>query len=132
MPCHFKSRFPALNVRHREEPVATDTVFSDTPAVDNCSKMAQLFVGKDTLVADVYPLKRESQFVNSLEDNICEWGAMSQLISDYAKVEISAKVMDILCAYHSSSWHSEPYHQNQNPAEGCYRTIKSWTNTVMN
>ncbi|KAL7568352.1 hypothetical protein ACA910_018482 [Epithemia clementina (nom. ined.)] len=132
MRCHIKSRFPALNVHHREEPVATDTVFSNTPAVDNGSKMAQLFVGKDTLVADVCPLKRESQFVNSLEDNIRERGAMSQLISDYAKVEISAKVMDILCAYHSSSWHSEPYHQNQNPAEGCYHTIKSWTNTVLN
>ncbi|KAL7563652.1 hypothetical protein ACA910_013388 [Epithemia clementina (nom. ined.)] len=129
---HIKSRFPTLNVHCRKEPVATDTIFSDTPAVDNGSKMAQLFVGKDTLVADVYPLKRESQFVNSLEDNIRNRGAMSQLTSDYAKVEISTKVMDILRAYHSSSWHSEPYHQNQNSAEGCYCTIKSWTNTVMN
>ena len=40
--------------------------------------------------------------------------------------------MDILRAYHISNWHSEPYHQNQNPAEWQYRTIKSWTNTVMN
>ena len=40
--------------------------------------------------------------------------------------------MDILGAYHISNWHSEPYHQNQNPAESRYRTIKSWTNTVMN
>jgi hypothetical protein len=32
---HFKSRFPALNVHQRNEPVATDTIFSDTPAVDN-------------------------------------------------------------------------------------------------
>ena len=37
-----------------------------------------------------------------------------------------------LRAYHISNWHSEPYHQNQNPAEWRYRTIKSWTNTVMN
>ena len=34
--------------------------------------------------------------------------------------------------YHSSSWNSEPYHQNQNPAEGRYCTLKSWTNTIMN
>ena len=34
--------------------------------------------------------------------------------------------------YHSSSWHSEPYHQNQNPSEWCYRTIKAWTNTILN
>ena len=33
---------------------------------------------------------------------------------------------------HISNWVSEPYHQNQNPAEWQYRTIKSWTNTVMN
>ena len=57
---------------------------------------------------------------------------MDKLISDSAKTEISNKVMDILRAYHISNWHSEPYHQNQNPSEWRYRTIKSWTNTVMN
>ena len=56
---------------------------------------------------------------------------MTKLISDYAKVEISNKVKDILRMYHSSSWNSEPYHQNQNPAEGRYCTLKSWTNTIM-
>ena len=35
---------------------------------------------------------------------------MSKLVSDYAQVEISNKVKDILRMYHSSSWHSEPYH----------------------
>ena len=34
--------------------------------------------------------------------------------------------------YHSSSWHSDPYHQNQNPSEWYYRTIKAWTNTILN
>ena len=38
---HFKSRFPALNVHQRNEPVATDTIFSDTPAVDNGSTCAR-------------------------------------------------------------------------------------------
>ena len=94
--------------------------------------MAQIFVGKRTLVTDVYPLKSQKQFVNTLEDNIRFRGAMTKLISDYAKVEISNKVKDILRMYHSSSWNSEPYHQNQNPAEGRYCTLKSWTNTIMN
>ncbi|KAL7580430.1 hypothetical protein ACA910_004451 [Epithemia clementina (nom. ined.)] len=115
-----------------KQPVATDTIFSDTPAEDSGVTKAQLFVGKDTLVSDGYPLKSKKQIVNTLEDNIRQWGAMSQLISDYAKVEMSKMIMDILCVYHSSSWHSEPYHQNQNPAEGRYRTIKSWTNNIMN
>ena len=57
---------------------------------------------------------------------------MTKLISDYAKEEISNKVKDILRMYNSFSWNSEPYHQNQNPAEGRYCTIKSWTNTIMN
>ena len=73
-----------------------------------------------------------SKKVNTLEDNIRRRGAMDKLLSDSAKTEISKKVMDILRAYHISNWHSEPYHQNQNPAEWQYRTIKSWTNTVMN
>ena len=94
--------------------------------------MAQSFVGKRTLVTDVYPLKSQKHFVNTLEDNIRFRGAMTKLISDYAKVEISNKVKDILRMYHSSSWNSEPYHQNQNPAEGRYCTLKSWTNTIMN
>ena len=41
MKRHLKSRNPAL----KHEPVATDTVFSDTPAVDSGVKQAQVFVG---------------------------------------------------------------------------------------
>ena len=52
-----------------------------------------------------------------MEDNVRYRGAMSKLISDYAQVEISNKVKDILRMYHSISWHSKPYHQNQNPPE---------------
>ena len=129
---HFKSRFPAFNIPRQSEEVATDTIFSDTPAIDSSISMAQIFVGKRTLVTDVYPLKSQKQFVNTLEDNIRFRGAMTKLISDYAKVEISNKVKDILRMYHSSSWNSEPYHQHQNPAEGRYCTLKSWTNTIMN
>ena len=94
--------------------------------------MAQRFVGKDSLVSDVYPMHSSKQFVNTFEDNISFRGAMSKLIIDYTQVEISNKVKDILRMYHSSSWHSEPYHQNQNLSEWQYRTIKAWTNTSLN
>ena len=57
---------------------------------------------------------------------------MSKLISDYVQVEISNKVRDILRIYHCISCHSESYHQNQNPSEWHYRTIKAWTNTILN
>ena len=130
MKKHLKSRNPALNIPRRHEPVATDTVFSDTPAVDSGVKQAQVFVGRDALVADAYPMKCGKQFVNTLEDNIRRRGAIDKLLSDSAKTEISNKVMDILRTYHISNWHSEPYHKNQNPAEWRYRTIKSGSQLV--
>ena len=57
---------------------------------------------------------------------------MDKLISDSAKNEISHKIKDILRAYNINDWQSEPYHQNQNPADWRYRTIKAWANTIMN
>ena len=93
MKKHLKSRNPALNIPRRHEPVATDTVFSETPAVGSGVKQAQVFVGRDTLVADAYPMRSGKQFVNTLEDNIRRRGAMDKLISDSAKTEISNKVM---------------------------------------
>ena len=89
---HFKSRNPAFNITHRNEAVATDTIFSDTPAIYSGVTMAQSFVRKDSLVSDVYPMHSSKQFVNTLEDNIRFRGAMSKLIRDYAQVEISNKV----------------------------------------
>ena len=113
----FRSPFPALNVHRRQEAVATDTLYSDVPAIDNGCKTAQLFVGQRSLVSDVYPMKTEKQFVNTLEDNIHKRGAMDKLISDHAQVEISNRVHDILRANCIDDWQSEPYHQHQNHAE---------------
>ena len=91
MKKHLKSRNPALNIPRRHEAVATDTVFSDTPAVHSGVKQAQVFVGRDTLVADAYPMKSGKQFVNTLEHNIRRWGAMDRLLGDSAKTEISIR-----------------------------------------
>ena len=89
---HFKSRFPAFKIPSRNEAVATDTIFSDTPAIDTGVTMVQSFVGKESLVSDVCPIHSSKQFVNTVEDNIRFRGAMSKLISDYAQVEIFNKV----------------------------------------
>jgi hypothetical protein len=55
-------------VKRRNEPVATDTVFSNTPVVDYGVTAAQIFVGLESLVADVYGLKTDKEFINTLED----------------------------------------------------------------
>ena len=40
---HFKSHNPVFNIPRCSEAVATDTIFSDTPAVDDGSTMTQFF-----------------------------------------------------------------------------------------
>ena len=74
---HFKSRIPVFNIPRHSEAVATDTIFSDTPAVDDGSTMTQFFCGRDTLVCDAYGIKSTKQFINTLSDNIRKRGAMA-------------------------------------------------------
>jgi len=114
---HYKSPFPVLNVHQRDEPIATDTIYSDTPAIDSGGTIAQVFVGTESLVMDVYSMKTDRQFVNTLEDQIRERGAPAKLISDRAQVEISNQVKEILRAYCIADWQSEPHHQHKNYAE---------------
>jgi hypothetical protein len=92
----YKSPNPAVNVHPRDEPVATDTIYSDTPAIDCGITSAQLFVGTKTHTADVYPIKSNKQFVNTLLDNITQCSAPTKLISDRTQVEISERVKQVL------------------------------------
>ena len=124
---HFKSRNPVFNIPRCSEAVATDTIFSDTPAVDDGSTMAQFFCGRDTLVCDAI-----KQFINTLSDNIRKRGAMDTLISDGGKYEISKRVTDLLRSLFIQDYQSEPYHQHQNKAENRFGLAKHPTNTVMN
>ena len=129
---HFKSRNPVFNIPRRSEAVATDTIFSDTPAVDDGSTMAQFFCGRDTLVCDAYGIKSTKEFINTLSDNIRKRGAMDTLISDGGKYEISKQVTDLLHSLFIQDYQSEPYHQHQNKAENRFGLAKRYTNTVMN
>ena len=128
----FKSPFPALNVHRRNEPVATDSIYADVPAIDNGATIAQIFVGRKSLVTDIYAMKSEKEFVNTLQDNIRKRGAMDKLISDSAQVEVSNRVLDILRAYCVDDWQSEPHYQHQNFAERRYATIKPLVNILLN
>jgi hypothetical protein len=56
---------------------------------------------------------------------------MDKLISDRAQLEVSKKVLDILCTLIIDDWQSEPYHKHQNPAKRCYQHIKRTTNNVL-
>jgi hypothetical protein len=97
----------------RNEAVASDTIFSDTLALEYGVSAAQLFVGTKSMVSDVYPLQTEKHFVNMRQENIRKRGAMEKLITDRAQSEISTKVKDILRHYIISDWQSEPHYQHQ-------------------
>ena len=128
---HYKSPNPALNVVPRDEDLCTDTVFSDVPAVDDGSTCAQIFAGMTSAVIDVFGMKTESQFVNTLEDVITQRGAPTRLISDNAKSETSLRVQDILRALFINFWQSEPHRQHQNPAERRIQALKDITNRIL-
>ena len=95
----YRTPFPACNVLRRNEPVATDTVYSTTFAFDNGARIAQIYVGRKTLVVDVCAMKTEKEFIHTLQENIRKRGAMDMSISDRAKMEISKQCHDILRAY---------------------------------
>jgi hypothetical protein len=98
---HFKSRFQAANVNRLNEVVATDTYFSDTPALDDGimvhdgTKIVQLFCGCSSLLTAVYPMRRENNIAGTLEDFIRFYGAPTALFSDNAKSQIGRAVQEI-------------------------------------
>ena len=108
------------------------TFHSDTPSLGGQLQHAQIFVGHDSLVTDIYGIKTDKMFVDTLEDNIRQRGAMDKLLSDRAQSEVSQRVADILRNYCIGDWQSQPQHQHQNPAERRYQTVKNATNRVMN
>ena len=128
---HYKSPNPALNVHRRDEDVATDYIYSDTPAIDSGATGAQIFVGCKSKFTAAYGCKTDAQFVNALEDHIRDRGAPNRILSDNAQSQISNKVLEILRTYCIGAWTSEPEQQHQNPAERRIQTVKSRTNLVL-
>jgi hypothetical protein len=108
-----------------------DTYFSDTPAIGGALKMAQIFVGRKTLVTDVYPMTSESQIPCPLEHNIKDRGAMETIISDGARAAIGPRIKNICGLFTIKDYQSEPHHQHQNYAENRVGTLKDATNRVM-
>ena len=127
-----RSPFPGLNIPRRNEALATDTLYSDVPAIFSGVVIAQLFVGVSSLHASVYGMKTEKQFVDRLNDEIRKRGAPDKQISDRAQLEISNKVKEVLRYSFIDDWQSEPNYQHQNPAERRYRHIKRNCNNVLN
>ena len=99
--------------------------------IEHKAKYAQIFVGRESLLTNVYLMHNHKEFVNTLEDVICKHSAMDKLISDCGTNEISQRVQDILRAYGIIDWQSKPKHQHQNFAERHYQTVRRITNMIL-
>lgn len=135
---HLKSRFPGANVRRLPKKVATDTMFSDTPALDDgiaghggCTAV-QLYVCLDSRYIRAYPMSSKAQLPSTLLQFINDCGAPLGLVSDGAKEAISLTVQDIERQYNICSHHiSKPENQNQNPAERVISDVERLVNVNM-
>jgi len=128
----YKAPHPALNHFRREEPVATDMIVSNTPAIDGGETWAQLFIGTKSLLLDAYAMKTPAHFSSTLMDNITQQGAATKLIiSDRAQVEMSKRIKEILRTLFIGAWQSEANNQHQNFAKCCYQDIKKMVNVVL-
>mgnify|MGYP003449427917 FL=1 len=135
---HTKARFPGANVPHMPETVASDTLFSDTPALDDgvtghggCT-MIQIFHGCESGLTEGIPMEKKSEFPKAFADFIRRWGAPEHLFTDGALEECSKAVTDLMRMYCiGRHFRSEPYHQNQNPAERKIQDLKKTTNGIM-
>ena len=128
-----QSSNPALNIPRRNEDVATDTLCSNTPAVDDGSTACQFFIGRISKFRTVVPLgKSDKNYPLALMEVIRKYGAMNRIISDGAKAELSSRVKDICRTLIIGDWQSEPEQQRQNFSERGWRDTRSWSNNILN
>jgi hypothetical protein len=134
---HFKTRFPAANVDRLNDAVATDTFFSNTPAVNDGIPghggvtMAQIFCARNSQLGLAVPMRSEKDMPQTIHEWIRTYGAPNMLISDNAKVEIGKTVQDILRYYVIKDHQSEPNFQHQNYAERRIQELKRMLNTIL-
>ncbi len=128
----IKSPYPANNVKRRHEPVAVDIIFAECPAIEDGSTMAAFYVGRKSLVCDIFGMTREAQFINTFLDCIKKRGAMDILVSDSARSLQSKRVEEVQRALHILSHQSERDYQHQNFAEHQYNHIKRYYNFYSN
>jgi len=94
----YKSPSPAMNVLRQHGPIATDTVCMGHPAIGAGQTAAQALIGRKTHVIDIFGVRTDTEFVNTLLDIIRKRGAMGHLVSDLAAAGLSTRIEDALRA----------------------------------
>ena len=121
---HFRSHFPAANVRCLPEWYSTNTFISDVPAHDDgipghggC-RLVQIYGSLDSDLLAGYPMSSESELPTTLKDFIRDYGAMEGLKSDNAKSETSFKMKDLFRMYIIK----DKLNRTKTPSSAAFRT----------
>jgi len=85
-----------MDVLRRHGPVTTDTVHTDCPAIGAGQTAAQVSSGRKTHVIDIFGVRTDAEFVNTLLDVARERGATGHLISDSAAAGLSTRIKGAL------------------------------------
>ena len=81
----FQSHVPATSISHSNEPVATNTMFSDEPALGSNATPVQIFILHNSEYVNDYGGTTDHDVSHTLEQNIMNQGAMDVLTSNNLK-----------------------------------------------
>ena len=93
--------------------------------------MRPVIFGTKSLVSDLYGMKIDQKFVNTLEENIHARSEISKLISARAQSEVISSAQSILWDLFIYGGKSEPHYQHHNFVESCYQIFKRITNIIL-
>ena len=129
----FKSLNPALNLHRRNESNATDQIFARVPATDGGETSAHIFVSQDSKITNIYKSKDNSraEFLGAFQDRVRERGVPTKVIAVNAPMYRGWNVTKYLRDLVISMWQCKTKHQNQNPVENRYQTVKRHTDRTM-
>ena len=113
---HFRERFKAIPYNGQHEEVATDWTYLSSK-ISQGNKGGQFFTSVTSKKWKFFPLKKESQNVQALQDYFRINRPPRIMTSDNAKSETGSKWTEVLREYMIKTKTSEPHHQHQNPPE---------------
>ena len=112
---HFKPRYPFVQNRINEAR-STDTYYMPIRSLEGYT-CAQVFVGMTSHQKFVHGMRTESEFPSVYKDHLRTHGIPHTLRRDNAKAQDSKEVAKIHRDLLIKDEYSEPYNQQQNPAE---------------
>ena len=67
---HFQSHFPVANVSHHNEPIATDTMLSNQPALGSNATTKQISIEHNSKYISIYRVATDCDLSHTLEEKI--------------------------------------------------------------